>query len=201
MEAQSGVGGQGHRALRRMKAAGASGATPADYARFWAEGHRAVDTRVRIEKERIASVLHYIELDTAQPSFVQTLQRAYAAVDMELEHQQTAIAEAARYDAGKGSGLQMASLEGDARVPRRTTRGPLAFDLPASQLPGERAAWYDSADNPLTDTQRFEIVNFVGWGNVGDIRDLVSAEFGAIPLAVVARLLEDLVSLGLLEWE
>ena len=57
--------------------------------------------------------------------------------------------------------------------------------------------WAVWADCP----QRFEIVNFIGWGNVGDIRDLVSVEFGAVPLAAVARLLEDLVSLGLLEWE
>jgi len=200
MEAQSGVGGQGHRALRSMKAAGASGATPDDYARLWAEGHRAIDVRARVEKQRMASILRYVPLDTATPGFRQTLQRAHAAVDLELEHQQTAIEEAARYDAGNKE-LRMAGLEGDPRVPRRTTRGPLAFDLPASKLSGERAAWYASPDNPLSDTERFEIVNFVGWGNVGDIRDLVSAEFGPVPLAAVARYLEDLESLGLLEWE
>lgn len=87
----------------------------------------------------------------------------------------------------------------DARVPGRLTRGPLAFDLPERGLPADRAEWY--ASSPLTGDQRFEIVNFIdGELSVGDICDCVTAEFGPVPQESVGRYLEDLVSVGVLEW-
>ncbi len=87
----------------------------------------------------------------------------------------------------------------DARVPVRTTRGPLAFDLPERALPPERAAWYDAA--PLDGEQRFEIVNFVdGARSVTAIRDRVAAEFGSLPQEAVARFVEDLVAVEALAW-
>ncbi len=84
-------------------------------------------------------------------------------------------------------------------MPARKTRGPLAFDLPESRLPADRAAWY--ADAPLTGVERFEIVNFVGWGSVTDIQRLVSAEFGWIPVETVGRYLDDLVTAGVIGWD
>jgi hypothetical protein len=89
----------------------------------------------------------------------------------------------------------------DTRVPARLTRGPLDFDLPASRLEPEAAAWYDSSEFPLSGNARFELVNFIdGERTVTDIRNALSAEFGPVPTAAVARYLEDLVDVGVVEW-
>jgi hypothetical protein len=87
----------------------------------------------------------------------------------------------------------------DARVPRRTTRGPLDFGLPPSRLTGERAAWYSGPEGArLNGDVRFELVNFAdGVRTLSDIRDAVSAEFGPLAVASVVRFFEDLESLGL----
>ncbi len=89
----------------------------------------------------------------------------------------------------------------DDRVPVRTTRGPLDFGLPASRLEGERAAWYASSGNPIRGDRAFELVNFMdGEHTVGEIRNALSAEFGPVPAAAVARYMEDLVRVGVAEW-
>jgi len=91
--------------------------------------------------------------------------------------------------------------ERDERVPVRLTRGPLDFDLPASELEAEAAAWYSSADFPLGGDARFELVNFIdGEISVSAIRNALSAEFGPIPTATVGRYIEDLVAVGVVEW-
>ena len=89
----------------------------------------------------------------------------------------------------------------DDRIPVRLTRGPLDFGLPASRLEAEAAAWYGSPDFPLSGEARFELVNFIdGERSVAGIRNALSAEFGPIPTAAVARYLADLVEVGVVQW-
>ncbi len=89
----------------------------------------------------------------------------------------------------------------DGRIPARLTRGPLAGGLPASRLPEDRAAWYSSPGNRLQGNYAFELVNFIdGRRTIHEIRDALSAEFGPIPTQVVSRFVEDLVSVGVVEW-
>jgi aminopeptidase YwaD len=89
----------------------------------------------------------------------------------------------------------------DQRVPVRLTRGPLDFGLPASRLVPDAAAWYGSSELPLSGNARFELVNFIdGERTVTDIRNALSAEFGPLPTAAVARYIEDLVEVGVVEW-
>jgi hypothetical protein len=46
------------------------------------------------------------------------------------------------------------------------------------------------------------LVNFIdGERSVQEIRDALSAEFGPVSVAVVARYLEDLVSVGVMAWK
>lgn len=90
----------------------------------------------------------------------------------------------------------------DLRIAERTTRGPLAFDLPERELGGERLAWYREPDFPLTGDMRFELVNFVnGENTVTHVRHFLTAEFGPVPVEAVARYMEDLVSIGALAWK
>jgi hypothetical protein len=89
----------------------------------------------------------------------------------------------------------------DRRVPVRTTRGPLAFDLPEGRLArvdaeGARPRYALSGD------QRFELVNFVdGQRSVYAIRGLVEIEYGPLPLETVSRYFDDLVSVGAMAWK
>ena len=91
--------------------------------------------------------------------------------------------------------------DADQRVPVRLTRGPLDFGLPASRLEPDAAAWYGSPGFPLSGNARFELVNFIdGERTVIDIRNALSAEFGPLPMAAVARYIGDLVEVGVVEW-
>jgi hypothetical protein len=100
--------------------------------------------------------------------------------------------------AALGSGDQSGN---DQRVPVRLTRGPLDFGLPASRLEPDAAAWYSSPEFPLNSNARFELVNFIdGERTVSDVRNALSAEFGPILTTAVARYLEDLVEVGVVEW-
>ena len=105
---------------------------------------------------------------------------------------------------GLGTATATGSEEGTGsghRVPVRLTRGPLDFGLPASRLEPGAAAWYGSPEFPFDGNARFELVNFInGERTVTDIRDALSAEFGPIPEAAVARYIEDLVEVGVVEW-
>jgi len=123
-----------------------------------------------------------------------------------LDHQAAALSESvAEVAAGLGlGGGDPPSLPraADHRVPVRLTRGPLAGGLPASRLPAGRAAWYESASNPLLGDYPFELVNFIdGKRDVTAIRDALSAEFGPLPTEAVARYVEDLVAAGLASWK
>ncbi|MGB5303875.1 MAG: M28 family peptidase [Gemmatimonadota bacterium] len=89
----------------------------------------------------------------------------------------------------------------DDRIPIRLTRGPLDFGLPASRLDAEAAAWYASAEFPLSGEARFELVNFIdGERSVSAIGNALSAEFGPVPTAAVGRYLDDLVAVGVVRW-
>jgi hypothetical protein len=90
----------------------------------------------------------------------------------------------------------------DNRIPVRTTRGPLYYLLPESELPSEAVAWYRSEGRALSGAVRFELVNFIdGTRTVGEIRDLVAAEFNPVDQTVVSHYLEDLVRVGVLGWK
>jgi hypothetical protein len=89
----------------------------------------------------------------------------------------------------------------DDRVPLRLTRGPLDFALPASGLDLEAAAWYGTPDFPFGGDVRFELVNFIdGRRTITEIRNALSAEFGPVNTGDVARYVEDLVEVGVVEW-
>jgi hypothetical protein len=106
-----------------------------------------------------------------------------------------------REEAGADPDAVVSHERADERIPRRLTRGPLDFGLPGSQLEREAAAWYSSRDFPFSGNARFELVNFIdGSRSVTAIRDALSAEFGPMPTAAVARYLEDLVEVGVVEW-
>jgi hypothetical protein len=77
----------------------------------------------------------------------------------------------------------------------------LDFGLPESGLSAEAAAWYSSSEFTMGGDERFELVNFIdGRRNVTEIRDALSAEFGPVPVGAVARYLEDLVTVGVVQW-
>jgi hypothetical protein len=115
---------------------------------------------------------------------------------------ETSIAMGLALDA-RAAGLELPDLPGpgDERIPVRITRGPLDFGLPASRLEPEAAEWYGSPDFPLSGDARFELVNFIdGERSVTGIRNALSAEFGPIDTAAVARYLDDLVEAGVVRW-
>lgn len=104
-------------------------------------------------------------------------------------------------EASMAAGLAEPAPPADDRVPVRLTRGPLDFSLPASRLDSEAAAWYASAEFPLSGEARFELVNFIdGERSVTAIRNALSAEFGPVPMDAVARYLDDLVAIGVVRW-
>jgi len=146
------------------------------------------------EREAIESVLHFHDA----PS----IREAVRMWNVRLAELETSIAMGLAADAG-AAGLDLPQLpgHGDERVPVRLTRGPLDFGLPASQLNTEEAAWYSSPDFPLTGDARFELVNFMdGRRTITEIRNALSAEFGPVDAGDVARYVEDLVEVGVVEW-
>ncbi len=84
----------------------------------------------------------------------------------------------------------------------RTSRGPLAFDLPGSKLSKADGGWYSSDQFSLSSEERFELVNFVdGKMTATDIRNALSAQFRPIRQREVSRYLDDLVKVGVLAWK
>jgi hypothetical protein len=94
------------------------------------------------------------------------------------------------------------AAQGDERIPKRLTRGPIDFGLPEAKLAGDKLAWYQSAEFALSSGQRFELVNFIdGKHTISEIRNMLSAEFEPIDEAVVAHYIEDLVGVGVIGWK
>lgn len=147
------------------------------------------------EREAIGSVLQFND-DNRVIEAVQLNQR-------QLEQQAEALLVALRAEAN-AAGISTRSRPAypdDDRVPKRLTRGPLGSGLPASQLAAEDAAWYSSPDFPLRGNMPFELLNFIdGERTVTDVRNALSAEFVPVPTGSVARYLNHLVQVGVVEW-
>jgi hypothetical protein len=147
------------------------------------------------ERGAIGNVLQF-QVDDRVREAVRTNQR-------QLEQQEEALLEALRGQ-GRAAGISTQARPAspdDERVPKRLTRGPLGSGLPANQLSVEDAAWYSSPDFPLRGNATFELVNFIdGKRTVTEIRNALSAEFGPIPTEAVARFVDDLVRVGVVEW-
>ncbi len=160
----------------------------------WFEARNAVNQATRWEEEAVSSVLWYQDasavraaVDAARRRLRQQGEGILASMQSEARAAAIATSEQPR--------------AADLRVPMRLTRGPLDFGLPLSRLPAEDGAWY-RGEFPLDGDQRFELVNFIdGRRTVSDIRNALSAEYGPVAIAIVARYLEDLVRVGVVKWK
>ncbi len=163
--------------------------------RAWFEARNAIKYAGLWERETASSILHFndgrpvaVAVEVARIS-IQRLEEALIA-SLQAEARALGAGEAERGEAV------------DRRVPVRLTRGPLDFGLPASKLPDAEAAWYSSPEFTLSGNAQFELVNFVdGTRSLTQIRDALSAEFGPVSLAVVARYLDDLARVGAIGWK
>ncbi len=163
----------------------------------WFEARSTVSHVAEWEREAVSSVLHFNDGPAVQA--------AVRAVQAQLQRQEADQIGALRqeFQAMHGGVAPAERQEAvDRRVPVRLTRGPLDFDLPASRLSEQDAAWYSTSEFVLSGNLRFELVNFIdGTRTVTAIRDALSAEFEPVSTAVVARYLEDLVKVGVVEWK
>jgi hypothetical protein len=187
------LGAAAHRA-RRLFDTGAPASDGDASGRAWFEVENTVTHAARWERDAVSSILAF---NGSAP-----VQTAVEAVRQQLRAQEAALLRAL---AAEALTLGISADEDigptDDRVPARLTRGPLDFGLPESRLSGEAATWYASREFDLSGNERFELVNFIdGTRSVTDIRNALSAEFRPIRLGVVARYLEDLVRVGVVQW-
>jgi hypothetical protein len=160
----------------------------------WFEARNAVNQATRWEAEALSSVLWYRDAPAVRSAVEAARRRLRQLGDGVLASLQSEARAA-------GVTTSDQPRAADLRVPMRLTRGPLDFGLPRSRLSAEDGAWYRDAF-PLDGDQRFELVNFIdGRRTVSDIRDALSAEYGPVALATVARYLEDLVRVGVVKWK
>lgn len=167
-------------------------AAPADARATWIAEARMILQRARVcAAEELNSVLSFTQ--SSPMSFeVKPLHEAVEALSQPLER------ELERLD----SASARTTLDTDVRVPKRLTRGPLDFGLPESKLSEERKSFWSGDGASLDGDRRFELVNFIdGRRNVGQIRDALAGEFAPLPLALVARYLEDLERVGVIAFE
>ncbi len=166
-------------------------ATADDRARATAEA-RVMFHRARASAaDELGSTLTFTRT-SALPDEVKRLQEGVAALSQPLERELERL---------ETSGARV-TLESDARIPKRLTRGPLDFGLPESKLPDDRKAYWAADGAQMNGDRRFELVNFIdGKRNIGAIRDALAGEFTPMPLAVVARYLEDLERVGVIAFE
>jgi hypothetical protein len=183
------LGAAARRASRMMMTASGEESETA-----WFEAENTVAHAARWEREAVSYVLHFNDADR--------IREAVQAAHRQIEQQENMLLDALRAEAqAAGISTRGPSAPADTRVPVRATRGPLDFSLPESRLAGEAAAWYGSPEFPLDGSAGFELVNFIdGERTVQEIRDALSAEFGPVAVAVVARYLEDLVRVGVIQW-
>lgn len=186
--------GQAARLARSRMLEAAEGATDGEPARAAFEARNAIVHAGSWERDAVASVLYFNDAPSVHD--------AVRAEQERLQQQENALLESVvNPQAARGGAEAERGESVDRRVPRRLTRGPLDFDLPASELAPDRAAWYSSREFNLSGNARFELVNFIdGERTVTEIRDALSAEFGPVSTKVVARYLEDLVRVGVVEW-
>jgi hypothetical protein len=195
----------GAKAAERLGSAAAEGmrhllaAPDADIVeRAWAEVENRIQHHLVWGEEAVRSVLHFNDAGETQAA-VEAMEDLLAEQAGSLSR---GVSQAAR---GRGVSSTVAppvSRSDDPRVPARLTRGPLGGGLPASGLSGDRAAWYSSPRFLLSGAHMFELVNFIdGRRTITEIRDALSAEFAPLPTEVVARYVEDLVTVGVVEWQ
>jgi len=186
----------GANALARLGAAGRRARSMLDRdpsPDTWLEARNVVRHATLWEQEAVGSILAFNAEAASQGAVDDMLGQVRA---LGAAHDEMLLA-AARWADIDTDG----ALPADGRVAVRTTRGPLAFDLPERLLPADAAAWYGSSAFTLGGEQRFELVNFLdGERSIGEVRDALAAEFGPVPLDVVARYVEDLVRVGVAEW-
>jgi aminopeptidase YwaD len=191
------LGAAGHRVHRELRAAdggaaAGAGGTSAAAADARAEAANHLRHHHAWEREALGTILHFQDAPGARAA-VESVQRR---LDGELDRLSEELFQ--------GSVTEVAlARETDERIPRRLTRSSLQMhnlSVPERDLPEDRAAWYGSAENPLTGMHRMEIVNFMdGERTIHEIRDAVSAGYGAVPTEAVARYIDDLVTVGVVE--
>lgn len=91
-----------------------------------------------------------------------------------------------------------------ARIPRREFIGPVSdsyADTWFADNLGEAHKWYSEVKVDDLDLIRYETVNFMnGMRNISQIHKLVSSELGRFNVEITERIIEDLVTLKLVEW-
>ena len=184
------LGAAARRAWRQMQAS-EQGA----YQAFF-EARNIVTHTADWERQAVGSVLSFQDSEKVRA--------AVEAVIGRLGEQEVALVAALRGEVSlprRGVAPAERTEPEDRRVPVRLTRGPLDFGLPASRLPAEDAAWYSSPEFTLSGNARFELVNFIdGERTVTQIRDALAAEYGPVTIAIVARYLDDLATVGVVDW-
>ncbi len=162
--------------------------------------YEARSTVAHAAQWEMASVSSVLQFNDAAP-----VQAVVKAVRGQIQKQQADLIASLREQANlprRGIAPAERVEAVDKRIPERLTRGPLDFDLPASRLPEDEAAWYSSSEFRLSGNARFELVNFVdGRRTVTDIRDAVSAEYDPVTIEMVGRYLDGLVAVGVMKWK
>jgi hypothetical protein len=170
----------------------------AEVAAAWAETLNALDHIKNVELETLSSILIF----SNDPAVVEAVDILREQLVNEHESLLRLVRSVAHARGARGERPEPLSGPDDDRVPVRLTRGPLDFGLPASRLKGDDRDWYSSPQFTLSGDERFELVNFIdGNRTISAIRNSLSAEFGQIETAVVARYIEDLVKVGALAWK
>ncbi len=148
-----------------------------------------------VERRTIESVLNFNNAESVKNTVAQLL----AEINRKYESHLAMLNKNAEALGLSNTGF---GFEIDTRVPVRKTRGPLDFGIPENKLEGDDAAWYSVRENRLSGAAKFELANFVdGSRTVSEIRNALSAEFGPISQAVVARYLDDMVKVKVMEWK
>jgi len=172
-------------------------AAPQARGEAWAEAENRIRHQRDWSQAAVMDVLNFHQGDAVQ----KVTEAQVAGLDAQASLLLKTLADAAGVLGVSGDGAPALSRSRDDRVPSRLTRGPLAGGLPADRLPADRAEWYQSPRNPFPGDYPFELVNLIdGKRTVTQIRDALSAEYGAVPTEAVARYLEDMVTAGLAEW-
>ena len=182
----------GRRALQCIAAADAK-----DIAVAWADAVNIVEHRAGWEIETLESILRFnsskrVADEVSSSAGEVRRQEEYFAKELR----------AAASQRGAKENSPASIVNPDKRVPVRLTRGPLDFGLPASKLKGTDSLYYSSPEFTLGGDERFELVNFIdGKRTVSEIRNALSAEFAPVRTKIVARYIEDLVKVGVVQWK
>lgn len=164
----------------------------------WAEGQNMLSHATQLKVKTLRSIL----LFNNDPIVKTVVEQMEKELGRQYKTYIALLREAAKSQGYSVSEPPVLVEKADSRIPVRTTRGPLNFDLPESKLSDNRAAWYDGEEFTLGTSERFELVNFInGKRTVTEIRNALSAEFGPVNLKVVSRYLDDLVQVGAIKWK